>query len=99
MIRLKRKNFFEKIPEGALLVARPSRWGNPYSLAKYSRSESLTKYQDWLDQKLVEDYNFLRPLYNKMLVCYCDLNVTCHADLILEKIHELTFDIDYEIVQ
>ncbi len=31
-LRIKRKSYFSRLPEGAVLVARPSRYGNPISI-------------------------------------------------------------------
>lgn len=60
--RIKRKNYREPIPEGAKLVARPSRWGNPYPIEEYSLDKCLILYEKWLDSKLIEDPTFLDPL-------------------------------------
>ena len=60
--RIQRKNFLEPIPAGAKLVARPSRWGNPFSLKEYDRATSLKLYDQWLNDKLEIDPTFLDPL-------------------------------------
>jgi hypothetical protein len=87
MERLQRKNFFEPIPENAVLVARPSRYGSPFKIGKDgTRQEVLAKYEKWLDQKLIEYPNFLEPLGGKNLIRYCPLSLTCHADIILRKL-------------
>ena len=86
--RIQRKGFRETIPAGAKLVARPSRWGNPFSLKEYDRATSLKLYDQWLNDKLETDPTFLDPLKGKDLCCYCELGEDCHADILLRKIAE-----------
>lgn len=31
-LRRRRENFYKKLPKGAVLVARPTRWGNPFTI-------------------------------------------------------------------
>ncbi|KKL70558.1 hypothetical protein LCGC14_2103770, partial [marine sediment metagenome] len=47
MKRLKRNGYYDPIPKGAKLVARPTRYGNPYFLTDYSLSRSLVLYDMW----------------------------------------------------
>ena len=71
------------MPEGAVYVGRPSKWGNPFS-TKVSGSP----------ERAVEDYRiWLRPetrssirehLAGKDLACWCRLDQPCHADVLLE---------------
>jgi len=85
-MRIQRKGFRETIPTGAKLVARPSRWGNPFSLKEYDRATSLKLYEKWLDDKLTADPSFLDPLKGKDLACYCALDEACHADILLKRL-------------
>ena len=84
MKRLKRKNFLEKLPENSVLVSRPSRYGNPYRIPKYFLEESIDLYEFWLTNKLLDNPKFLDPLIGKNLVCYCDLDQLCHADILIK---------------
>ena len=68
-------------------VHRPTRWGNPFSLTRYSRAESLKRYEQWLDERLAEDPAFLEPLRGYNLGCFCSKDVTCHADIILRRLY------------
>lgn len=73
------------------LVARPSRWGNPYPIeprGPYTREESLDLYEEWLDRKLVEDPDFLEPLRGYDLGCFCALDLPCHADILLRRLYQ-----------
>ncbi|MHC4414024.1 MAG: DUF4326 domain-containing protein [Planctomycetota bacterium] len=68
-------------------VHRPSRWGNPFPVARYGRESSLELYEAWLDKKLQEDPAFLVPLLGYNLACFCPLDVACHVDVILRRLY------------
>ena len=68
-------------------VHRPSRWGNPFPVDKYGRTESLKRYEKWLDLKLRDDPQFLEPLRGYNLGCFCSHRVPCHADTILRRLY------------
>ena len=90
MKRLQRKGYYDPIPKGAKLVARPTRYGNPYFLTDYSLSRSLVLYDMWLTDKLMNNRNFLNPLFDaEALVCYCSLDDDCHAEILIERIKKL----------
>jgi hypothetical protein len=89
-VRVQRKrtkgfNLQKASPNGlpVVYVGRPTRWGNPFALADYSREESIRRYAKWLRKKLQEDPAFLDPLKGKNLACFCPLDKACHADVIL----------------
>lgn len=72
-------------------VARPSKWGNPYShevgtLAKYrvrTRKESIAKYRDWLFQQPELLAVLKEELQGKRLGCWCKPK-SCHADILAQ---------------
>lgn len=72
----------DKIPPGAVYVGRPSKWGNPFPLTRYSREESIASYRTWL-LGLPYLINSLGELRGKDLVCWC-APLPCHADILLE---------------
>lgn len=85
------------LPAGARLVARPSRWGNPYPLDRSipaadvearmrDRAAVLVLYRVWLLDRLRADPAFLEPLRGHDLACYCPPEVRCHADILLEQL-------------
>ena len=73
--------------KGYKAVHRPSRWGNPFSVEEYGREQSLRLYEQWLDEKLRDDPDFLEPLRCHKLGCFCSLDVPCHADIILRRLY------------
>ena len=71
------------IPQGAVYVGRPSKWGNPFHMAsEKDRLDVLMKYQTWLlnQPELVEAAK--QELRGKDLVCWCAPKA-CHASLLL----------------
>jgi N6-adenosine-specific RNA methylase IME4 len=83
-------------PEGGRSVARPTRWGNPFSADPGRRRDSehmhvaelVAKYRAW-----VLDANrsggptiaeIRRELRGRDLGCWCPLDMPCHADVLLE---------------
>jgi hypothetical protein len=69
------------------LVARPTKWGNPFPLPRYTIDEALARYRVWLDQKLREDPQFLEPLRGYNLGCFCAQGAPCHAEILLERLY------------
>ena len=95
-----------KLESNQVLVARPSRFGNPWRIRKYggeyevfditgTMSYCLTKYKAHefavylyrlrvLPGLLLE----LESLRGKQLMCDCDLELPCHADVICEYLNK-----------
>jgi hypothetical protein len=75
-----------RLPKGAVVVARPTKWGNPYRPEKMTRAEAVANYRrDLLAGKLkvsVEDAR--RELAGRDLACWCSLDGPCHADVLIE---------------
>jgi hypothetical protein len=94
-VRIQRKRTKDwKMPEGAIYVGRPTKWGNEYKVGdSYPFIEvHLCTLEDviWLyevDLKGMEGLGvldeFLEPLRGKDLVCWCPLDKPCHADVLL----------------
>ena len=78
-----------KMPPNAVYVGRPTRWGNPYSVAEYGRERAVRNYREhfWRDSK---GWHFdagpldILQLRGKDLACWCPLDQPCHADVLLE---------------
>jgi len=73
------------MPEGAVYVGRPSKWGNPFKaeigISEYAgrmRARLLFEAYVW---DLSDD---LCELRGKDLVCWCPLDQPCHADILLD---------------
>lgn len=77
------------MPEGAVYVGRPTRWGNPYIIGKDGdASACVAKYRAYWDAWLFEEPGaedrLKRLLGGKDLACWCNLTSPCHADVLLE---------------
>jgi len=75
---------FERTPEGAVYVGRPSAWGNPYLINKMSsRADVVKMFRTYAEIRLGEEPSWLVPLRGKDLVCWCSPE-PCHADILLQ---------------
>ena len=75
-----------RLPANCIYVGRPSKWGNPYPLSKYSIYESLHSFRQYMENKLQADPHFLDELKGKDLACWCPLDKACHADVLIEML-------------
>jgi hypothetical protein len=67
----------------AVVVARPGKWGNPYSLDHFGRKEAMKLYRTYVRHKLLSGALDLAELRGKNLACWCAPDVACHADVLL----------------
>lgn len=91
-IRLSRKSGWRK-PPGAVTVARPTRWGNPWRVGAHGdRATCVRAHADWLaglrddapgGQSAREVLARIGELRGKDLACWCRLDEPCHADTLL----------------
>ena len=98
-IQLRRTIGWRK-PQGAVVVARPSRWGNPYSVRAATeaghlnpRLAAVDAYRAWLRGDPMEVARegpppsieeIRRELRGRDLACWCPPDAPCHADVLLE---------------
>lgn len=85
----------DKIPQGAVYVGRPSKWGNPFTIGRDgTRKEVIEKYKRYIENELLyqdtyamsnspKDILDIAELKGKCLVCWC-APLPCHADILLE---------------
>ena len=87
MQRSRRKGV--RLPAGAVVVTRPTKWGNPHPL-ELGREEAVHRYrQDLLAGRLAVTVDDARQeLRGRDLACYCALDEPCHADVLLELANE-----------
>jgi Domain of unknown function (DUF4326) len=86
-IQLRRTKGWRK-PPGAVMIARPSKWGNPYPVAVYGRDEAVRLYREYLlaDQELLAAVR--TELAGRDLACWCVPGEACHADVLLAVANE-----------
>lgn len=100
-IQLRRTKGWRK-PEGAVVVSRPTKWGNPFMIGPIvSAYPSLTVEQcasfavnqfkfdgrERLGYPSVDDIR--RELAGRDLACWCPLDQPCHADELLRIANEV----------
>ena len=85
-IQLRRTRGWRK-PPGAVVVSRPSKWGNPFRIGDpakggLTRQEAVVAYRHMARSNL--DESELAELRGHDLACWCPLDQPCHADVLLE---------------
>jgi hypothetical protein len=84
----RRKGGWRKDHPDAVIVARPSKWGNPFRVG----DAGIKTRQDAVDRFkrrfpfFATSYSaeMIRELRGKDLACWCPLDQPCHADVLLE---------------
>lgn len=69
----------------AVIVARPSKWGNPFRVRKgrdVARAVEMFRTLLVADERLRE--RAVSELAGRDLACWCPLSDPCHADVLLE---------------
>lgn len=91
------------IPQDAIYVGRPSKWGNPWRIGerhpadghRLSREEVVEWYRNALPRMLLakdDEGNIIlniQELKGKDLVCWCS-PLLCHGDILLEVANRWT---------
>ncbi len=82
-IRLSRAKGWRK-PAGAVTVARPTRWGNPFPAADGGRAAAVAAHRAWILARPDLVAEAREALRGRDLACWCPLDGPCHADTLLE---------------
>jgi hypothetical protein len=70
------------IPDGAVYVGRPSKWGNPYLIGEHGdRDEVIRRFEEHL-LRTPDLMAALPELRGRDLVCWCAPK-PCHADVLM----------------
>src|SRR3546814_15604208 len=73
-----------RMPENTVSVARPTKWGNPYSIEEYGRKRAILNYRTDLEGLIAIGTIDLEPLRGKNWACWCPLEAPCRASVLLE---------------
>ena len=77
-----------RMPEGAVYVGRPTKWGNPYRVGIDGNADRcVSRYLDKISGNIWTKPNarsIKEELCGRDLVCWCPLDQPCHADVLLE---------------
>ena len=87
-IQLRRAAGWRK-PDDVVVVARPSRWGNPFTAADAgSRAAAAVAFKTLLASPnrrgYPSDEEIRAELAGRDLACWCPTDGPCHADVLLE---------------
>ncbi|MCR9086160.1 MAG: DUF4326 domain-containing protein [Rhodobacteraceae bacterium] len=91
---MSRQRPWRKDHPDVVIVARPSRWGNPYRIGEDGKTRAaVTKlYRDWLTGPTIGARltrgEAKAKLAGRDLACWCPLDEPCHADVLLEIANE-----------
>jgi hypothetical protein len=77
---------FDQIPDNAVYIGRPSKWGNPFVIGvDGDRDAVVASYRRYLHTSgLIRD---VKELKGKDLVCWCAPRA-CHGDVLLKLANE-----------
>lgn len=88
-----------RMPSNTVVVARPSKWGNPFRVGDrvqvdptgpvavcFSQAEAVQAFRDLIMTPMLADFRaeVVAELRGKNLACWCKPGDTCHADVLLE---------------
>lgn len=75
-----------RMPEGAVYVGRPTRWGNPFLIGSHGAEVVVAEHRHWLGEAAQGSLRraIVEELCGKDLACWCPLDRACHADTLLE---------------
>lgn len=71
-------------PVDAVIVSRPSSWGNQYKVQDADQQGAVDAYRFWLASHPERISQARKELAGKQLLCYCRLDQPCHADVLIE---------------
>jgi hypothetical protein len=63
----------------AVNVARPGKWGNPFTVEDYGREKAIALYRTHLKRSRLD----IVELRGRNLACWCAADELCHADVLL----------------
>jgi hypothetical protein len=79
-----------KLPDNTKKVDRSTKYGNPFKvgskLGEFTREEALRLYEIYLDFVVSKKLLDIEPLRGYNLACSCNLEDSCHADILLRKL-------------
>ena len=87
--RIRRAGFRARLPVNTKLVARPTRWSNPFRIGVEARDNAHAQalFREYLAQNPELVAAARDALAGFDLACYCDLDLPCHADVWLEIVN------------
>jgi len=83
-----------------VFIARPSKWGNPFSHKAHAKSkykvatkaEALYKHREWVLSQPDLISEIKKELKGKILGCWCDEGSSCHGHILVKIANDLPLD-------
>ena len=72
-----------KRPDNSVYVGRPTKWGNPFVISGRDHKPAVRLFERHCLPCLP-----VHELRGKDLACWCPLDETCHADVLLKAANE-----------
>ena len=74
-----------RLPDNAVSVARPTRWGNPFRIGVDGDAAAcVARFREWMLAEPARVDAARVALRGRDLACWCALDAPCHADVLLE---------------
>lgn len=75
-----------RLPADAVVIRRPTKWGNPYDVEEYGRQQAVALHRWLVTLPEMEPYRqaIRDELAGRDLACVYPLDQPCHADILLE---------------
>ncbi|HYT25922.1 MAG TPA: DUF4326 domain-containing protein [Actinomycetota bacterium] len=86
-VQLRRTNGWRKPPD-AVVISRPSKWGNPYRVSEHGLLGALALYRRHLTEHPELAEAARRELAGKTLACWCRPDQPCHGDILFEVLEQ-----------
>lgn len=77
------------VPDGAVYVGRPGKWGNPFPVRDGNRARAVELFREHVRQHPEIAAAARLDLVGRDLACWCPLAGPCHADVLLELANDL----------
>ena len=93
-IRLSRARGW-RLPANAVVVARPTRWGNPFAIGDPGvpdRATAVRRHRELLARDALLRARARASLAGRDLACWCPLDEPCHADALLAVANDTDCD-------
>jgi hypothetical protein len=94
-IQLRRCRGWRK-PANTVVVARPTRWGNPFKAdapeAGRTRAWAVEQFKGWASNNPAWVAAARTELHGRNLACWCPIGEPCHADVLLALVNPRTCD-------
>ncbi len=78
-----------RMPEGAVYVGKPTKFGNGFMLNKMTRPHAINLFAAKCAMNAEFRNTVKKELRGKDLACWCPLDQPCHADVLIEIANSL----------